>query len=306
MHEDLLGTALAPVLTRLTILELPEESGSELVDDLVTLLTFESGNSAPAIIDNGGGGSLVWRGYVTGGLGTLYEQVAPLADRHGLSALIADERLEVHVTAGSEKVLVIGPLTDTMEVSRWLWEQRIERALEPDELAQWFVFDRIRDDADQLLQALPEEDDAWPAPPRGDEPAGVDYALVAGSTFTLLESYEPDGEIQDAVVECRPIAGRWRTDFQAPYVDHDAGRARIVGWRVAQWELLARPDEWELQARADAGLGTVLAHLPAPLRAWTIARTEAALGLLDRLCPEPDDAGVRDRLRRELEQVVAA
>ena len=176
MHEDLLGTALAPVLTRLTILELPEESGSELVDDLVTLLTFESGNSSPAVIDNGAGGSLVWRGYVTGGLGTLYEQVAPLADRHGLSALIADERLEVHVAGGSEKVLVIGPLTDTMEVSRWLWEQRVERALEPDELAQWFVFDRIRDDADQLLQALPEDDDAWPASPRGDEPAVVDYA----------------------------------------------------------------------------------------------------------------------------------
>jgi hypothetical protein len=301
MHEELLDAALARVLTRLTILELPETAAAEVIDDLVTLLTFESGNSAPAIISNGAGGSLVWRGYITGGLATLYEQVAPLADRHGLSALIADERLEVHVAAGSEKVLVIGPLTDTMEVSRWLWEQRVERALEPDELAQWFVFDRIQEGAEQILQSA--ADGHEPVGPSGDErPATVDYAQVDGSTYNLMESYAPDGELQDAVVECRPIGGRWRTDFQAPYVERDAGPVRIVGWHVAQWQLVVGPDEWTLTARADAGLQTVLAHLPAPLRDWAIARTEAALALLDRLVPERrgDDDGARDRLRREL------
>jgi hypothetical protein len=302
MDEDLIGAAAGRVLARLTILELPEEDDTELVDELVRLLTFESGNNPPAII---AGGALVWRGYVTGGLGTLYEQVGPLADRYGLSALIADERLEVHVTGGAEKVLVLGPLTDTMEVSRWLWEHRVERAMDPDELAQWFVFDRIQDSSELLLAAAAGEDDDVTPSPSGARPPRIDYARVAGSVCTVLESYEPDGSLQDAVVECRPVAGRWRTDFQAPYVDRDGGRTTIVGWRVAQWELVARPDDWALAARAGADLATVLTHLPLALRPWAIARTQAALELIDAIAPGRDRTGRRDRLRRELEQAIA-
>ena len=304
MHEDL-GSAPARILTRLTILALPEVSAEAVVDDLVTVLTFENGNGPPVVLDNGCWGALVWRGYVTGGLATLYEQVARLADEHGFSALIADERLEVHLAAGRAKVSVIGPLADTIEIDRRLWEYRLERALDPDELAQWFVFDRIRESAEEILTASADQSapPAWPGTPRldDDRPHGIDYEQIAGSTFHLLESYEPDGELQDAVVECRRIGGRLRTDLQAPYVAHEQVPARIVGWHVAQWELTAVPDEWSLTARADAELAVVLACLPTPLRTWALERTAAALDLIDRISPDAVEDVPRERLRRELD-----
>lgn len=309
------------VRTWLTILGVGERLPPDLTDALSHLTAFEDGN-VPALLVPAGPGTcaVVWRGYLTGGIATVYEHLSPLIDRHGLAALFGDDRLEVHLRGGTEDAIVIAPSAAPITIDRTLWEQRLETAREPDDLAHTFLLDRLPDGGEQLLEAVSAAErrqaewlDAAPPAVQIEVPPGVvDLALLTDATFHLVEAYGPDGLLDDTIVECRAVGAPWRTDVHAPCVDSAPGPDRRDSWRLAQWRLTGdgrEPRRWVLDAQEDVDLETVVGCLPPGLRGWAERRTEEAIALLDQLADDPVAPGAgadRDRLRQELEGLAAS
>jgi hypothetical protein len=316
MPGETVSVPFQRVRTWMTILDAVEPLPQDLVDALTHLTDFEDGNG-PALLVPAGPATcaVVWRGYLTGGVATVYEHLSPLVDRHALAALFGDDRIEVHVRGGTEDATVIAPMTDPLTVDRMLWEQRLQAACEPDDLAHWFLLDRMREQAEEVLEGVraaerqrPEWIDAAPPDAQLEVPPGVvDLALLAVATFHLVESYTSDGLLDDAIVECRAVGGRWRTDVHAPCIDSAPGDDGCDTWRLVQWHRDhdgVEPDRWVLDAREDVDLGTVVGCLPPDLRSWAERRTRDAIALLDELVDDPVTPSARDdrdRLRCELD-----
>jgi hypothetical protein len=107
----------ARIDTRLTIVDWPLTVDEELEAAVAGVTTFELANDAPAVVEDGLTRHLAWRGYLTGGLLTLYERLGSLLSDRGLSAFYADPRLEVIVPAEGELV-VLGPLRHPIRIPR--------------------------------------------------------------------------------------------------------------------------------------------------------------------------------------------
>jgi hypothetical protein len=329
---DPLAGAFDRVLTRLTIFNLDAPVPKPLVRALVDLFTFEKANSHPAIVDNGSGGrAIVWRGYLTGGLRTLYDRVAPMLDEHDLVGLLADPRLEVHVAAGADTVTIMGALADSITVDRSEWERRLERADDADALVQTFIIDRLNEGANDVLQAVRDRDDATrPAlgspPPdtlKQSPPGAVDFDMLEESTFHLGESYDPEGNITAAEVICHTFGGNWRTDILAPVVN-DSDDERRDRWRAIQYRWITEneddveaedeeedddfgeePGRWSPSGRQELALDEVLQHLPQALHAWALDKTQYAIEALEEMIGDPivphaqeDRDALADQLQR--------
>jgi hypothetical protein len=310
----------ARIDTRLTIVDWPRDADDELVTAVAGVATFEFANDAPALVEDALTRHLAWRGYLTGGLLTLYEHLGALLSDRGLSAFYADPRLEVFVPSDGE-VVVLGALRHPIRMERGDWDARVAAADSGNDLAEGFIHDAMAGADDVIAQARrAAEEDPDPlvaSRPEAFEqraPGEVELDLVGESDFELTERFDPEGNPEESWVSCRVL--RWRTDFVPPGTvrEPDQRLEDAVSWRVSQWQWV--PDgtdeeqeddehdwgEWVLRAHSPIDAITVAERLPEPLRVWIRRQTEQAAGLFDELqAEEPAFAGAARRLKAELE-----
>jgi hypothetical protein len=125
----------ARIDTRLTVVDWPLVADDELDAAVLGVTAFELANAAPAVVEDGTNRHLAWRGYLTGGLLTLYERLGTLLSERGLGAFYADPRLEVFVPADGE-VVVLGALRHPIRIERTGWDARVAAADGGNDLAE--------------------------------------------------------------------------------------------------------------------------------------------------------------------------
>ena len=276
----------ARIDTRLTILDWPLDADEELAAAVAGVATFEFANDAPALVEDATTRHLAWRGYLTGGLLTLYEHLGAMLSDRGLSAFYADPRLEVFVPSDGE-VVVLGALRHPIRMERGDWDARVVAADGGNDLAERFIHDAMAGADDVIAQA-------------GGQP-----------NFELTERFDPEGNPDESWVSCRVL--RWRTDFVPPGTvrEPDQRLEDALGWRVSQWQWV--PDETEgeddedAEAWGDRALrghtpitaATAAESLPEPLKLWVRRMTEQAMELFENL-ETPESAVAARRLSGEL------
>lgn len=311
MHDPSAGNdvfaAIERLDTRLTVFDWPERPDPALEAAVAHLAAFEQGNGKPTLLRAEGRCHLAWHGRLTGGLGTLYERLAPFLRLDGLDAHFADSRLEVFAPARGPLVL-LGAERRAEILGRGEFERRLALVDAGRPVAATFPLPEGAGDAPagDSRPALPALDRAPATPPPFAEG-------LRDADATLTERYDPDGFLEEAWVSCQTL--EWRTDFMAP------GTARIPGeafaetlvWRTARWEWLAERGgdhdvgRWALRSHGSLTASDVAALLPPALGWWVRRATEEGV----RLCEALRDGGEEHcddaelRLRTELAQLPA-
>jgi len=323
LHSD--GVEFPPpsrIDTRLTVIDWPLAEDEELAAAVTGVTTFELANAAPALVEDGTTRHLAWRGYLTGGLLTLYERLGPLLSERGLSAFYADPRLEVFVPCQGE-VVVLGALRHPIRVDRADWDARVAAADDGNELAEGFLRSAMEgagDVIEQVRRAAQEHPHPLVAPrPQSfgqRAPGEVEFDLLEESDFELTERFDPEGNAAESWVSCRVL--RWRTDFVPPGTvrEPDQRLEDALSWRVSQWQWVPEETEdededaehewgeWALRAHSPIDASTVAERLPQALMLWVRRRTEQAVELFDELeTDEPAFAAATRRLKAELDNL---
>lgn len=280
--------------TRLTVLGWPDEPSPALADGISYVTGFEEGNPAPVVLGSGVSRHLSWRGDVTGGLATLYEQLASLLAAGGLDATFADPRMEVYVPVAGP-VTVLPAAGRPLRLDRRAFERRLAEA------------DRGRFAADLFAGG------------RADVPDPVWYhaarAVLAEAQITVVERRDPDGVLEETWTSCRS-ADR-RLDFVAPGTSRDDEDSfeTSLGWRVheAVWRSARAEAEdederygsWRTVSRRGVTAVEVAALLPDALLPWVVAATQNGVEVCRALTEggEPQFGPARRRLRTELAQL---
>jgi hypothetical protein len=172
----------ARIDTRLTIVDWPLTVDEELEAAVAGITTFELANDARAVVEDGLTRHLAWRGYLTGGLLTLYERLGSLLSDRGLSAFYADPRLEAFVPADRE-VVVLGALRHPIRIDRADWDARVAAADDGSELAEGFIRSALEGASgviEQARHAAQEEPGTLGAP----RPEAIEQLLRARSSST--------------------------------------------------------------------------------------------------------------------------
>ena len=313
----------ARIDTRLTVVDWPLTVDEELENAVAGVTTFELANDAPVVVEDGLTRHLAWRGYLTGGLLTLYEQVGALVSDRGLSAFYADPRLEVFIPASGD-VVVLGALRYPIRVDRPDWDARVAAAESGSDLAAGLIEEATETASEVIEQARrAAEDDPHPlVAPRPEAfeqraPGEVELDLLEDSDFELTERFDPEGNPEQSWVSCRVL--RWRTDLVPPGTvrDPDHRLEDAVTWRVSQWQWVPSDTEddeedideeeaewgsWELRANSPFAAAAVSELLPEPLQPWVRRMTEQAVGLFESIeLEEPAFTGAAARLKEELQ-----
>ena len=310
-------SATARVDTRLTIANWPAFPGPDLVEAVERIATFEVANEAPAVVEDGDTNHLAWRGYLTGGLATLYEVLGAVLAEHGLGAFYADPRLEVFVPSDGD-VVVLGALRVPIRLSRSEWDRRVAVAQDGNELAADLIRGTLSDRASGVVEQARRDASENPHPLVAARPAAfettapgeVNFDLLDDSDCQLTERYDPEDNLDEAWLSCSVL--RWRTDFIAPgtVMPPSQRLADCTGWRVTQWEWVEDDEEedvdddgrWALRAHVPMPAAAVAERVPRPLRPWVRRMTEEGVAWLDDLADaEPQFASDAERLRDELE-----
>jgi hypothetical protein len=309
----------ARIDTRLTVLDWPLTVDQEVEAAVAGVTTFELANDAPAVVEDGLTRHLAWRGYLTGGLLTLYERLGALLSDHGLSAFYADPRLEVFVP-GDGEVVVLGALRHPIRIDRADWDARVATAYDGSELAEGFIRSALEgagEIIEQARHAAQEQSGALGAPrPEAFEqraPGEVELDLLDDSDFELTERFDPEGNPEESWVSCRVL--RWKTDFVSPGTvrEPDHRLEDALSWRVSQWQWVPEETEdedddddgewgeWALRGHSPITAAEVAQRLPEPLVLWVRRRTEQAVELLNELETEgPAFVAAARRLKAEL------
>jgi hypothetical protein len=310
----------ARIDTRLTVVDWPLTVDQEVEAAVVGVTTFELANDAPAVVEDGLTRHLAWRGYLTGGLLTLYERLGALLSDHGLSAFYADPRLELFVPADGE-VIVLGALRHPIRIDRADWDARVAAVDDGSELAEGFIrgaLEGASEVIEQARHAAQEEPGALAAPrPEAFEqraPGEVELDLLDDSDFELIERFDPEGNPEESWLSCRVL--RWKTDVVPPGTvrEPDQRLENALSWRVSQWQWVPEETEdeddddegewgeWALRGHSPIAAAEVAERLPQPLMLWVRRRTEQAVELFDELEREgPAFAPAARRLEAELE-----
>jgi hypothetical protein len=315
--------ATARIDTRLTVVDWPSVPEQELTDAVTAVTTFELANDAPAVLEDVATRHLAWRGYLTGGLLTLYERLGSLLSEHGLSAFYADPRLEVFVPAEGS-VVVLGALRHPLILPRDIWDARVAKADSGDDLAAEFLRDALAGADSVFADAMRAAEEAPPSSvaqrPAAIEttvPGELDFELLDDSDYELTERYDPEGNLDETWVSCQVL--RWRTDFVAPgtVLPPDQRLEDAVRWRVSQWEWteeadpalapdVAEDDEldsdggWVLRANVPVTAADVAANLPLALQPWIRRVTqEVAEWMGDLAASDPTFGSAAEGLRAE-------
>lgn len=281
----------ARIDTRLTVIDWPRDPDDELVDAITGVTTFEIANDGPAVVVDSERRHLVWRGYLTGGLLTLYERLGRTLSDLGLGAFFGDPRIEVFVPAEGD-VIVLGALRQAIPVPRDEWDARVSTASSAAQLAT-DLLPRPSTAAEEIIaearRAAEQEPQPFPAvrPEAFETPAPgeVQFDLIEDAECELAERYGPEGSLEAAWLSFAIL--RWRTDFLAPLTVLPPYRSLMdsLTWRVAQWECVD-DDAWELRAHMPVSVREVAGRMPDKLALWVRGMTEHAIEQLELLAEE--------------------
>jgi hypothetical protein len=270
--------------SRITVLDWPEEPPRELADAIAGLVSFQVANVEASVLEWDQGRLLVWRGYLTGGVLTLYSRLSGLCDEYGLTALLADPRVEILVEGGAEHVFVTGVFRTPKRIGRARLGALIHRANSGAELVESLFADELSVGQKELVDRVREANEArgpglgQPPPEAIPEvpPGHVDWALVEESYVERHEEFSPDGELLTSLVTL--TLGPWRTAFHPPALSVDGQSLR---WRVVQskWTAPRTIDDsdWVLRGSETVSVLQVLRHLPEDLHLWALELTRGAL-----------------------------
>jgi hypothetical protein len=322
---------------RMVLVGWPDPAPSNLSEAIVSLTTFELANTAPTILDGPAGAMLVWRGYLTGGISTLYHGLLGHIDEHGMTTLLSDQRLEIHVSAGEDRVTVFGALRDAVQLERAEFETKLSAATGSEQLVQSLTHDRLneayaehQERAEEVIERARERDEeraheiGAPPPARLSQvaPGEVDVGWLEEADCTLTATYDPDGSLEHASLIFEGFGG-WRTELLAPgYGDVDGeSYNEAFAWRARQWNWVKASDEhaeddedagdddapegaWMLRGTGRVELPDVLTYLPEDIKDWAIEMTETAV----RSPPDfgEDDPGLLRDLEALNEQLTRA
>lgn len=313
------------ILSRLTIVNWPQDPPDDLHDAVLRLATFELANDAPTTLPGVGGTEvLAWRGYLTGGIGAMYEHLVELIDEHELTALLADPRLEVHIAAGSSKVIILGALRHAVVLERDEFAARLRAATGANDLAQSIVIDAMNEGATEVLGRAAERDAVQPAeigaPPPDTlgvlPPGEVYFDVLEEATVAVAEHYDPEHNLIEASITCETFGG-WRTEFLPPGMGDDLPGERheqTLTWRVAQWRWTEadhdHSDEFDDEDDSQAGRWSLLARAEIDVDQITQWLPEELVPLLERLTEHgaeileyTDASSVPDAARRRQQLV---
>jgi hypothetical protein len=283
--------------TRLTVIDWPADADDALVDAVTSVTTFEIANDGPTVLIDGDRRHLVWRGYLTGGLLTLYERLGQTLSQLGMSAFYADPRIEVFVPARGD-VVVLGALRQPIPVSRQEWDARVAGAGSAAQLAM-DLMPRPSTAAEEIIaearRAAEQEPHPFLAPrPEAFEmpaPGEVQFDLLDDAECELTERYDPEGSLDAARLSFGML--RWRTDFLAPLTVLPPFRSMMdsLTWRVTQWEWVEDgqgDDEggWTPCAQMPVTVREVVDRVPPKLALWVRGMTELAIAQLEELAEE--------------------
>jgi hypothetical protein len=313
-------------------------AGDELLEALTDLVSMgRIGDEPGAVIDSSGTRHLVWRGYLTGGLITVWLRLGQALRNAEVSAFLGDPRLEVFVPAHGE-IAVFGVLRHPIALSWEEWDERLRAAGSVEELVASFIHAAMSeswlfepparesmaaaddDDEDEDQIAFPEAERVrepmlyGPHPKMIEqlEPGQVDWELVDESDANLTISCDPEGSVEQESVVCYLM--RWRTEFAAPgTVLADEPWQESFGWAVGQWQSVGEEQddegeerEWVLRGKEPLTVSKALEQMPQALRPWVLDSTTRAIRDLEHLAEEePSLKPALEKLRDELAQVEA-
>lgn len=327
-RNDFPATAL--IDTRVKILDVAR-AGDELLKDLIDMGRI--GDDPNVVADSSGVRHLVWRGYLTGGLITVWLRLGHALRSAEVSAFIADPRLEVFVPADGD-IAVFGALRHAVTLSWEEWDDKVKTADTVEDLVACFVHAAMNespmfepptrgampatDDDDQ--EAFPEAERVREHPlyaPRPEmieqlAPGDIDWELVDESEANLSIACDPEGNVVDESV--RYYVTRWRTDVAAPgTILVEEPWDQSFAWAAAQWQWVGEEgqenddteqSEWVLRGNEPLTVSTTLEHLPPVLHGWVLDSTRRAISDLRELAHEgPAFRAALDKLRRELAEV---
>jgi hypothetical protein len=250
-----------------------------------------------------------------------------------MAAIISDQRLDIHVAAATDDIVVLGALRDPVVLSREQFEAKLAAASEPAELVQSLVHDRLSaitfdaGSADEVIRrARDREQDrehqlgaVRPARIRQDPPGHLNLDRLEEASCLLQAQYDPDGDLADA--ELSFDMGGWRTDLLPPGESVNATESydESFAWRARQWQWVEQPDhrsdaetpdeagDWAVRAFGRVELVDVLPYLPPVVEDWALKMTERAIvGLEDIIDDVPQATADLVALRGQLAAARAA
>jgi len=114
-------------------------AGDDLLEAIKDLVGMgRAGDDPGVVVDSSGARHLVWRGYLTGGLITVWLRLGHALRNAEVSAFVGDPRLEVFVPAQGD-VAVFGALRHAVLLSWEEWEERVRAADSVEGLLAIFV-----------------------------------------------------------------------------------------------------------------------------------------------------------------------
>jgi hypothetical protein len=303
----------ARIDTRLTVIDWPADADDELIEAVTGVTTFEIANDGPSIVEDGDRRHLVWRGYLTGGILTLYERLGRTLSELGMGAFFGDPRIEVFVPARGD-VIVLGALRYAIPLAREDWDSRVATAKSAADLARDLIPPPTTA-AEEIIAEARRTADEEPHPflavrPEALEmpaPGEVQLDLLDDAECELTERYDPEGNLEAAWLSFGMI--RWRTDFVAPLTVLPPYQSMMdcLTWRVTQWEWLADEDDegtWEPRAQMPVTVRDVADRVAGKLALWVRGMTELAIEQLEQLAEEqPAFHEAAEALRWEIAQL---
>jgi hypothetical protein len=288
--------------SRITVLDWPEEAPRELADAIIGLASFQMANVEPSLLEWEEGRLLVWRGYLTGGVLTLYSRLAGLCDDYGLTVLLADPRVEILVHGGADHAHVMGVFRTPKRIGRARLGDLIDRANTGADFVQSIFSDGLSVQQTEIVESVREASKErgsgfGEAPPEAIAevtPGHVDWALVEECYVERHEEFTPDDELVKSLVTF--TLGPWRTELHPPGERFDGSYAESLRWRAVQYKWTAPQatddSDWVLRGSEHAPVVRVLEHLPPDLHPWARGLTRDAIADANEFARDEEDAGM--------------
>lgn len=209
MPEGIAGAEFLLHDVRIVVLNLPDEDLVELHDALGGLCQDYVGNEGWAEISGGERPVVFWRGWVAGGIASVYLALAPALVEHELEVLLSDNRIDVVTAGGADDVVINGLYRVPRVMSAEQFRALAVEALTPDDLVhrlmafKWADEDRLgfaRREANRTKTEDAADGELWQRPRVVTQvaPGHIDWGYLDESDCQVVDDYDPEGSLTDS------------------------------------------------------------------------------------------------------------